>query len=137
MTVSQIPSEALEAPMGKAEFVGTAEVTDPGISSHRAQGQKTSLILTYSLLDMMSCYQQSRDPLRTNQSHRKPLNAGGHGKPRPEVQIYLLSTIQATHNKEDGHHRAKMSPSKMQFYSLEKSVVFICASKTDELVFER
>lgn len=64
---------ALKAPVGKSGFVGTAEVTDPGISSHRAQGQKTSLILTYSQLDMMSCFQQSADPLRTNPSKRKPM----------------------------------------------------------------
>ncbi len=131
---------ALEAPADKSQFMGTAEVTDPGISSHRAQGQKTSLLLTHSLLDMMSCYRQSCDPLRTNQSQRKPLNTGGHGKPRPEVQIYLLSRIQAMHNKEDGHHRAKISPSKMQLYSLEKFVALLkrmslCSSDSNWIVY--
>lgn len=105
--------------------MGTAEVTDPGISSHRAQGHKTSLILTYSQLDMMSCFQQSADPLWTNPSKRNPMLEVMENI--REVQIYLLSR---THKTVLGQRVTRKTditgptchPQKCIFFSLEKFV---------------
>ncbi|CAM4729075.1 unnamed protein product [Leuciscus chuanchicus] len=85
-------------PVGKPWFMGTAEVTYPGISSHRAQGQKTSLILTYSQLDMMSCFQQSADPLWTNPSKRNPM-----------LEMMFRDGTYSRINQEFHHNRALMS----------------------------